>query len=131
MSASVQYTALRSLFDAALGSVVTYSLPIRYAGMTRGKRTNGAQRKSLSGIRETYHQATEYTYRMETIPLDAAGLARVRQFLDSVEQGEEFLFAADGGTAFSAAYLEGWDYDEIRSPDRDDLISVGFSVSVP
>lgn len=127
---AVSYTATRSLHDAASGATVDYSIPVAYAGMSRRKQVLGTERISLSRLREMYVDAKEDVYSIQTIPLDAEQAARFRQFADSVDEGESFQFDPDGGGS-STAYLQGVDYEEVRSGARDDLVSVAVAIAVP
>jgi hypothetical protein len=128
---AVQFTATRSLYLVTAGTVVNYSLPVRYAGMERSKATFGTTRRSLSGARETYYESTEYSYAISTIPLSDAKRLQLRMFLDSVEQGESFLFSHDGAATMETAYLEPRDYSESRIEQNDKLVVVSFNIVVP
>lgn len=127
---AVQYSATRSLFDAASGQTVNYSIPAAYSGMGRRKQVFGTQRISLARLRESYIDAKEDLFAIDTIPMDAEQVARFRQFVDSVDEGESFLFDPDG-SGLVTAYLQGWDYDEGRHAARDDLVSIAVAISVP
>jgi hypothetical protein len=124
----VQYTALRSLYGVTTGTVVDYFIPAAYAGMTRGKRSVGVSRVSLSGLRERYQIRNELSYSITTKPLLESEFRHLRMFLDSVEQSESFLFAPDGYTAFASAYLDTLDYDELRNPISDERLTYSFTI---
>lgn len=126
--ASVRYYALRSLRSGvSSGTQVTYTLPARYAGMARERRIFSTQRRSLSGIRETYYESAENAYAIDTIPLTSTQREHVVQFLDSVEQGEQFEFAADGSTYVNAV-LDAVGYNEPRDPALDSLMAYSFKI---
>lgn len=124
---SVQYTALRSLSGVIVGTLVNYNIPTRYAGMLHTKQSVGSTRVSLSGQRERWQVRVEHSYAITTPPLDAAKQVLMRMFLDSVEQGESFLFSPTGG-AFATAYLDSLDYDEPRHPSIDTLVTYNLSI---
>ena len=131
MSASVQYTALRSLYEVSSGETVDLDLPARYAGLSRSRRSIKNTRVSLSGARETWFARNETAYTVETIPMSLDQLYSLRMFLDSVDQGEAFLFAPDGQTALATAYLESDEYAESRSIILDIRRTVSFRIVVP
>lgn len=131
MLPSVQYTALRSLYGGvASGTVVTLELPVRYAGMPVAKKTYGSTRVSMAGSRERYHERTERIYSITTKPIPEDLAARLRMFLDSVDESEAFQFSPNT-SAFAAAYLDDLDYSEQLEQARDSLRIFSFSIVVP
>lgn len=131
----VKYTARRSLVSGySDGAEVTFDLPARYAGMPRSRQAFGHRRMSLSGQREAYYYRGETSYGVATYPLEAAKIADMRMFLDSVEEGQVFLFAPNDTSATPSpdwrnAVVEDGKYDEAVTQERQDLISFAFRVT--
>lgn len=125
--ANVRYTALRSLIVGS-GTLVTYTLPIRYAGLVRTRRIYSTMRRSLSGIRETYYESAEDSWSVSIKPLTTAQQPALKQFLDSVDQGETFEFAADG-VNYVDAVLEPAGYTEPRDPALDSMMTYDFTIT--
>lgn len=128
--ATVQFIALRSLYNASSGDTVTYELPIKYGGMSRTVQVFSTSRRSLAGRRETYYESRERTYAIESKPLFEEELFRLRMFLDSLEEGESCLFAESPSAQFETAYVDPG-YEEARHPARDTMRVVAFRLVVP
>lgn len=127
--AIVRYTASRSLTGGViLGATVTLTLPIMYAGMTRDRRIFSTRRRSLSGKRETYYESDENAWSCQTKPLKPSEQDQLVMFLDSVERGEQFLFAKDNSSAYVNALLDQPGYSEQRNPALDMLASYSFTI---
>lgn len=127
---SVRFTATRSLVTGvSLGATVVYTLPVRYAGMSRNRSVMKTTRRSMSGRRETYYESVENQYQISTKPLTQVQKDALVMFLDSVERGETFGFAPSDGS-FSDSVLEGSGYDEIRQPERDTMYTFSLRIAV-
>ena len=127
---SVRFVATRSLVTGVTqGATVVYTLPMRYAGMGRGRSVFKSTRRSLSGRRETYAESAEDSYQISSKALTETQRKALVMFLDSVEQGDTFGFAPTDGS-FSDAFLEGGGHDESRVPERDSMYVIGFRITV-
>jgi hypothetical protein len=127
---SVRFTATRSLIPGvSQGATVVYTLPVRYAGMSRTRSVVKHTRRSLSGRRETYAESTENSYQISTKPLTPTQQPHLVMFLDSVEEGETFGFAPTD-EAFSDSILEGAGYEETRQPERDSMFLYSLQITV-
>jgi hypothetical protein len=129
LNPTVRYSAQRSLMSGVTqGTTVTLVLPIRWAGMTRSRRPFVHTRRSLGGIRETYRYNSESTYALSTLPLPPSQALNMKQFLDSVEDGQVFEFDPDGLGVWIDVVIASEGYDEPREAARDTLVSYSFSV---
>lgn len=110
------------------GVTVTYALPIRYAGMNRSSSPYTHTRRSLGGVRETYYYNAESSYSCQTKPLTPNQAVHMRQFLDSVADGQAFEFAPDGIGDWRDVVIESEGYSEAREALRDSMVSYSFSI---
>jgi hypothetical protein len=138
--AVVRYTAKRSLQPpTTVDTVVTYDLPIAYAGLTRARVVNVVHHRSLTGAQAAYYYAGQQAWDIQTKPVvwDPTGALLV-QFLDSVESGEAFefspgQFASEGGSiSWTNVVLDSDGYVEPLHPSRESLASYTFRfITVP
>lgn len=136
-------TGAHSVGDDVVLTVSAEAVPLR-------KRVSRSVEESMSGKRETIHQFGRRTWSV-TVPLTSPQIAeQLREFLDSCEGGESFLFepyyVADGASLdmdfvsqrfrvaeFISAKLESEGFDEqvlgqVGTGGGDDYYSVSFTV---
>lgn len=105
--AVVRYIARRSLLlGTSIGDQVTLDLPAKYAGISPQRQAQVSTRESMSGIRESYYYRGKVSHGIMLIPVSSTVANQLRQFLDSVEDGQVFSYAADASsTTPSPEYL--------------------------
>lgn len=97
--AVITYTAIdRGELIGGHSELTLYSFEVDLRAFNRSVKRNAKPIRSLSGSRRiTNYYNTERGRSVETIPIDdATTLANMREFLSSVEGGEEFQIDIDG-----------------------------------
>jgi hypothetical protein len=129
--AAVRYNAMRSLVPGiSENDSILMTLLIRHAGLTRSRKAYVQHRRSLSRLAESYYYAGEYSWSIDTRPLDADDSAEMRQFLDSVEDGQVFEFAPDTAEDdWRYVNFEAGEYTESPVQGRDDYKTFSFTLT--
>lgn len=100
MPQSVTYTARRSLTSGhTAGSL--YGLDLTVAEKNRGRKVERATSRSLNGTIFTNYHHGATTWNITTTPLTATAADALREFLDSVEDGQVFGFDPHNWTGVS------------------------------
>jgi len=92
------YTAKRSLI---VGHVIdtVYSIDINARSITRSPGVKSVTKRSLGGQAETTVQRREVTWSLVLVDIVNSDLPSIREFLDSVDGGEAFVFDPYGTVA--------------------------------
>ena len=110
----VKYIAKRSInSDDSHSADTEYTLEVKLQSFDRERKVTANDVVSLSGFRQRTYQRSDEIRRVKTVPLKGADARNIREFLDSVEDGESFEF--DEGDGFVNQYLEGKGYTEQRA----------------
>lgn len=133
--ACVRYTATRSVI-AGHTAGVAYELNLQLSDLERQRNPAREQAVSIGGRRETIYHRAEITWRARTIPLSLTEVAAMREFLDSVEAGEQFEFdpyGSAGSATYTNAKISSRGYTESRTVRRGDggggdFFALGFQL---
>jgi len=101
---SITYTAVRSLVAGhSAGTVYSFDQAMLDTGLTPVREIVRTVAEALDGVhREILRQYGRTRFDCKTAPMDAAGLAQMREFLDSCEE-YAFTFDPYGTVATPAA----------------------------
>lgn len=88
---SVTYVARRSLV-AGHTINTSYSLRLHVVDMPVSRNVNKTKNESLNHTSETIRLGAYEVYDVELAIADSATAANIKEFLDSVEDGQEFTF---------------------------------------
>jgi hypothetical protein len=135
----VTFSAQRSLLSGiSANDSVTLGLLARYpGGVNRSRAVEANRRASQAGYRETWYVRGEVKWQITTIPLASSDQDAMRQFLDSVEDGQTFTFApydasGDSPIDYRNVVIDGDGYDESRESQNKNYSSFSFKlVEVP
>lgn len=136
MPQNVRYTAVRSLI-AGHSLEGVYYLNLTLKKKDRMRKTKRIPQEMLNGdIATTYYNGRD-NWRCQTIPLAAAAANNMREFLDSVEDGQHFLFSptgwvGDSPSGYVNVVLTSAGYTESRTERGPgaDLFSFSFEMAV-
>lgn len=96
--ASVTYTAKRSLLPGVVANdEVTFDFFVD--GLDRRTQPKTTSSRSLSGKQESHRDRTDIVWSVSFSPQLEADFGQIRQFLDSVDGGEAFIFDPYGTAA--------------------------------
>jgi len=115
----VTYTAQRSLNTTDSPAHVAdseYTLTVYLKRYDRSRKVERATARSLSGAGQNTYQRGENWYSCQTSPVTGSDLINMREFLDSVEDGAEFVF--NDGVSDSTVVLESKGYTETREVQK-------------
>lgn len=122
----VTYAAKRSLMSGVtLGQSVTLTLLVRYGGLVPNRTPQGTTRRALSGRSETYYERAEVEWSIATAPLSGDDILKMRMFLNSTEDGQQFTFVDDENQSHSVTRPLGA-YGEAPSPSLDSAKTFEF-----
>ena len=129
--AAVSYTAKRSL-RAGVTENDSIDYDFQVSAVDRSTKPKIGQSVSLSGWQETVRDRTDELYRITTVPVLEADFDHFRQFLDSVDGGEQFTLDPYGTIAVPVqamtCVLSSKGYREKRVSQR--YVSVTFVARV-
>lgn len=135
--AVVRYTARRSLKPyVTAGEIVVLGLKLFHeGGLVVSRSPISHTTTSLSRRRETYYYGGVINYACVTIPMYADDQADIEQFLASVEDGQEFEFAAnnsvfDGSISYADAYLASPNFGGSPVPGARSMKQYRFAIEV-
>lgn len=119
---AVQYEARRSLVSGHTAGGL-YILNLRVTSCDRKRDVERTQKRAMSGKTFTMYTRGDVVWSCETIPLKGADADEMREFLDSVEDGQVFQFdplnwgGASPG-AFRSVVISSDGYTENRVTQR-------------
>lgn len=127
--ARASYTAKRSLMSGVNeNDSITYDFELSV--IDRQAKPTRKTQIALGGAQETLRERTEMFWNVTTVPVLESDIENFRQFLDSVDGGETFLFDPYGTLAapvqVMACTLSSKGYTERRVSHR--WLSVSFQV---
>jgi len=92
------YTAKRSLINGHVIDTV-YSIDINARSIARSSSVKSKTKKSLGGQTETIVQSRDINWSISLNGITELDLPAIREFLDSVDAGESFVFDPYGTVA--------------------------------
>lgn len=95
---AITYTARRSLVSGHTADT-EYSMDVGMSAIDPADEADSDQHVALDGTTETVLHRIDEPWRFTTIPLDAAALAQMREFLNSHVSGEPFTIDPYGTVA--------------------------------
>ena len=129
--ARASYTALRSL-DTGVTVNDAIDFDFEVTKMDRQTKVKRKDHIALSGDQVATKERTDEIYKVATSPVLEANFQPYRQFLDSVDGGEEFTFDPYGTFAApvdpKTCVIDHKGYTEKRTNQR--YLSVSFTVRV-
>lgn len=129
---AVTYTALRGLMSGVTAGT-SVSLDFDLAARVPVRERVGKKITSISGKTQYVHHRVEKSHKFQTIkmPENSAAAQAMRQFLQSVEQGEVFTLDISGTAAVPvapiSARLDGNGVENIEQY-RPTLVSFSFTL---
>jgi hypothetical protein len=119
---AVQYEARRSLISGHTEGT-TYTIDLLLTVCDRKRDTERKQQRAMSGKTFTLYQRGDVVWNCETIPVTGTAADQIREFLDSVEDGQVFYFdplnwAGTSPNDFRAVVITTDGYTENRYTQR-------------
>jgi hypothetical protein len=104
--AFVRYIAKRSL-SSGHSADTEYTIEFNVRQSVRSRSPTRSEQRAMNGAKEVIYYSAEEVYQVETTLQDEADLDLWREFLDSVEDGQEFGYDDAGTVSTPVNELQG------------------------